>query len=142
MSERTAPDVVVYICTNCVPAGARLARCWEQAGQRVMVREIPCGGKVDAQYLMDAFEGGLSGVCVVVCPEGECQLVEGNYRARVRVGLVRRLLGEFGMEPERAVLLHAAGDETAGQLEERFRRAVAGMVALGPSPVRRAGVAR
>ena len=56
MSEALSPDVVVYLCTNCTPQGAHLPRQWNQDGARVLVREVPCSGKMDAQYLLHAIE--------------------------------------------------------------------------------------
>jgi coenzyme F420-reducing hydrogenase delta subunit len=102
---------------------------------RVAVREVPCSGKVDGQYLLHAFEGKARGLCVVACPVGECQLAEGNYRAEVRVRTVRRLLAEVGIQPERLELLHADRGESAQGFEERVRQAAARIAALGPSPI-------
>ncbi len=76
------PDVVVYVCCNCIPQGKRLPRQWTQQGAHVLVREVPCSGKMDAQYLMHAIEGGVRGLCVVACPKGECHLAQGNIRRR------------------------------------------------------------
>ncbi len=118
------PDVIVYTCCNCVPAGGRLPRQWKQDGAHVVVREMPCSGKVDAQYLLHAFEGGGQGLCVVTCPAGECHLGQGNYRAEVRIHTVKRMLVEIGLEPERAELLHFSCKEPLERLEQLVRDAV------------------
>ena len=81
MAVSVSPDVIVYVCTNCIPQGGRLPRQWLQGGARVRVHEIPCSGKMDGQYLFHALEGGARGICVVACPKGECHLAQGNYRA-------------------------------------------------------------
>jgi coenzyme F420-reducing hydrogenase delta subunit len=135
MPEALAPDVVVYVCANCLPPGGRLPRQWHQDGARVLVREVPCSGKSDGQYLLHALEGGGRGLCVVACPRGECHLAQGNYRAEIRVHTIRRLLAEIGLEPDRAQLLHAGPDDSTDQLEQRVREAVAGICALGESPL-------
>lgn len=77
-----------------------MPRQWKHCGMGVQVREVPCSGKIDGQYLMHAFEGGAPGVCVVACPKGECMLAQGNHRAEVRVNTVKNLLGEVGLNPE------------------------------------------
>ena len=135
MSQLGSPDVVVYVCANCQPSPGWLPRQWTHDGLRVAVREVPCSGKVDGQYLLHAFEGKARGLCVVACPVGECQLAEGNYRAEVRVRTVRRLLAEVGIQPERLELLHADRGESAQGFEERVRQAAARIAALGPSPI-------
>ena len=69
MAEPVCPDVMVYVCRNAIPEGGRLPRQWKQDGVHVLVREVPCSGKIDAQYLFHALEGGVHGVCVVACPK-------------------------------------------------------------------------
>ena len=141
MAESVCPDVVVYLCRNCIPQGGRLSPQWRQQGAHVLVREVPCSGKVDAQYLFHALEAGCKGLCVVACPEGECTLAEGNYRAEVRIRTVRRLLAEIGLEPARAELLHASPDDPPERLNQLVREAVARFCALGESPMRQEPVA-
>ena len=135
MSNSLSPDVVVYLCTNCIPQGADLPRQWDQEGARVLVREVPCSGKTDGQYLMHAMEGGARGLCVVACPKGDCRLSQGNYRAEVRVLTVRRLLEEIGLPPERAQMVHFSPDDPPRQLEQLVRSTVERICALGENPL-------
>jgi coenzyme F420-reducing hydrogenase delta subunit len=90
----------VYYCSsvfegNVVPA--ELA----DLGMRddVVLESVPCGGRIDPRYLLKAFEGGASGVCVITCPLGDCKLMEGNIRAIHRVELARGYLTEAGIDP-------------------------------------------
>ena len=136
MAELVCPDVIVYVCTNCTADAGRLPRQWSHHGAHVMVREVPCSGKMDGQYLLHALEGGVRGLCVVACPKGECRLAQGNYRAEVRIGTLRRLLAEIGLEPERVELLHASPDGPFEQFEGMVRDAVERLCALGESPIR------
>lgn len=138
MPETLSPDVVVYACTNCLPQGGRLPRQWKQDRARVLVREVPCSGKMDALYLLHAIEGGGRGLCVVACPKGECHLAEGNYRAEIRIRTVQRLLAEIGLEPERAELVHCPADAAVQEIEQLIRGAVQRICALGESPLRAA----
>jgi coenzyme F420-reducing hydrogenase delta subunit len=69
----------------------------ELNGCELRVISLPCSGKVDKLYLVKAFETGADGVAVVTCGMGECRYLEGNLRARNRVGAVDDLLGEIGM---------------------------------------------
>ena len=124
MAQAVSPDILIHVCQNCIPGGGQLPRQWVQDGLHVVVRQVPCSGKTDAQYLFHAFEGGASAVCVVACPAGECRLAQGNYRAQVRVGMVRRLMQEIGVEPDRIALVHCSKDDPAGRLERLTREAV------------------
>lgn len=136
MAEPVCPDLIVYLCSNCVPEGGRLPRQWRQEGAHVLVREVPCTGKIDVQYLFRALEGGTRGVCVVACPRGKCSLVEGNYRAEVRVRTVQRLLAEGGIEPGRVELLHCSPDDPPDRFAELVRDAVKRLRVFGESPMR------
>ena len=138
MSEALSPDVVVYLCTNCIPQGLNLPRQWDQDGTRILVREIPCSGKMDGQYLLHALEGGARGLCVVACPKGDCHLSQGNYRAEIRVHTVQRLLAEIGLSPERAQLVHFSSADPPQQLEQLVRGTVERICALGENPLRAA----
>ena len=135
MLKTLSPEILVYICTNCVPQGAHLPRQWRQNDTHILVREVPCTGKMDAQYLMHALEGGGQGCCVVACPKGDCHLAQGNYRAEIRVHTVQRLLGEIGLEPERVELLNVRPDTSVQQTEQLVRGAVGRLCAVGESPL-------
>ncbi len=135
MPVAVSPDVVVYVCTNCIPQSGRLPRQWNCNDARVLVREVPCSGKTDGQYLFHVLEGGGRGVCVVTCPRGECHLAQGNYRAEVRIRTVQKLLTEVGLQPERAELLHVSPDDPPEQFEQLVRSAVERICALGESPL-------
>ena len=135
MPELLSPDVVVYVCANCLPQGVQLPRQWQVDGARILVREVPCSGKMDAQYMMHGLEGGGRGCCVVACPKGECHLAQGNYRAELRVHTIQRLLGEIGLEAEPVELLHVSPDEDARGTEQLVRSAVRRICTVGESPL-------
>ena len=145
MAEPVQPDIIVYACQSCIPEGESVPRQWKQDGVHVLLREVPCSGKIDAQYLFHALEAGGQGLCVVTCSRGNCSLGQGNYRAEVRVHTVRRLLAEIGLEPERVELLHCDSDDRPGHLGERVddlvRGAVQRLCTLGESPIRSADAA-
>jgi len=135
MPEALSPHVVVYLCTNCIPTGVDLPRQWNQDGARVLVREVPCSGKMDGQYLLHALEGGARGLCVVACPKGECHLSQGNYRAEIRVHTVRRLLEEIGLPPEMARLIHFPRTDSPLHFEQLVRSTVESICAVKAIPL-------
>jgi F420-non-reducing hydrogenase iron-sulfur subunit len=135
MPEPVTANAVVNVCRNCIPAAGHLPQQWKQGGLHVLVREIPCSGKIDAQYLLHALEGVTHGFCVVACPKGDCHFGEGNCRAEVRIRTIQRLLEEMGLEPERAELLHCSPEEPVSKLEQSVRETVRRLSALGRIPV-------
>jgi len=70
--------------------------------------------------------------------EGECHYLEGNFRAKSRVGRAKKLLEEIGLEPDRVEMYNIASSEGP-----RFAEIVAEMTekikALGPNPLKQRG---
>ncbi|HVO66619.1 MAG TPA: hydrogenase iron-sulfur subunit [Syntrophales bacterium] len=62
---------------------------------------VMCSGKVDTTHIMNAFREGADGVLILGCPDKECHFQTGNYQARKRILLLRKVLKEFGIEPDR-----------------------------------------
>jgi F420-non-reducing hydrogenase iron-sulfur subunit len=126
-------EAIIYVCHNSRPADVSPAALEEQArqaagGLRVAVRETPCSGKMDVNYILRAFEGGARGVGLVTCPLAQCRLAEGNRRAQVRTRHLRALLDEIGLGGDRVVLLHRSMgpvNDLARQVVDAARRIAA-----------------
>jgi coenzyme F420-reducing hydrogenase delta subunit len=129
MVQQSIPDVLFYLCKNCIPEGGKLLAQWTESGVHVRVKEIPCSGKIDAQYILHSLEGGVGGVCVMTCPHGECTLSQGNYRAEIRIKTVQRLLTEIGDDPRRVDLIQCPADAAIegikGLISDAVRRLAA-----------------
>ena len=135
MAEPLVPDVAVNVCHNCIPKASKLPRQWKQGPRLIVLRELPCSGKVDLQYLLHTLEGVRGGVCVVACPPGKCRLAQGNHRAEVRIGTLRRLLTEIGLESERAELVHCSAEDSPARFEQTVREATERILKLSPNPL-------
>jgi coenzyme F420-reducing hydrogenase delta subunit len=130
------PLILAFCCHYCAYAAADLAGSMRLAyPDNVRVLRLPCTGKVEVDYFMAAFERGADGVIVAGCLEGGCHYLEGNLRARKRVGRARQLLAEIGLEPERLEMFNLSSAEGP-----RFAEIVTTMVQrlkrLGPSRLR------
>ncbi|MGW8255877.1 MAG: hydrogenase iron-sulfur subunit [Thermoguttaceae bacterium] len=136
MASTPCPDIIVYVCHRSIPQGKTLPRQWKKNGAHVLVHEVPCSGKMDGQYLMHAFEGGASGVCVVACPKGECHLGQGNYRAEIRLRTIQRLLAEIGLEAQRAELIRFSPDDYREQFDQLINDFVERIRVLGNSRIK------
>jgi coenzyme F420-reducing hydrogenase delta subunit len=101
-----------------------LPRQWIHAGMHIRIKLIPCSGKIDAQYILHAFEGGVGRIGIITCPEGKCTLSQGNYRAQMRTATVRRLLEEIGLDPASIQLIRCTGNETVGSIREMINEIV------------------
>lgn len=123
------PRIVAFLCNWCSYTGADLAGIsripWSPA---VRVVRVMCTGRVDPTWIVQAFRLGADGVIVSGCHPGDCHYLDGNRKALRRVHLLRRLLADFGIEPERLRLASVSASEgeqwarVASETETEIRR--------------------
>ena len=143
-AELFEPRIIAFFCTWCTYTAADLAGTARMRyAPNVRVVRLMCSGRVDPQFVLAAFREGADGVLIGGCHPGDCHYEQGNYNAWRRVELLRPLLGEMGIEPERLRLEWISASEgdkvrrVCNEMTEQVRR-------LGPlqlSPVPRPHVA-
>ena len=127
------PKIVAFCCNFCAFAAADLAGAMRlQYPPNVRIIKVPCTGKVDAIYLMKAFEDGADAVFVAGCLEGECHYLEGNLRAKKRITYVKKLLAEVAIEPERAEMFNLSS-AMGGRFVEIVEEMTEKVKKLGPT---------
>ena len=129
------PKIVAFLCRWCAYAGADLAGTSRlKYPPNVVPIRVPCSGRVEPSWVVDALREGADGVLIGGCHPGDCHYVSGNYKARRRVYLLKKILPELGIEPERVRLEWVSASEG-----KRFAQVVADFVAqlkkLGPISV-------
>ncbi len=72
-----------------------------------------CSSRVDPELILKAFERGAWGVLVAGCHPGDCHYQNGNYKTQRRIFLLRKLLSDFGIEPDRLRLEWISASEGA-----------------------------
>lgn len=137
-TERFEPQIVAFCCTYCAYAAADLAGSMRlRYPTNVKIVKMPCTGKIDAQYILRAFEKGADGVYVAGCREGNCHFLEGNINAKRRVQYLKKVLDEIGIGGDRLEMFNMSAAEgprfaeVANQMTEKIR-------GLGPSPLSKA----
>jgi F420-non-reducing hydrogenase iron-sulfur subunit len=126
------PRIVAFFCNWCTYLAADLAGTSRvKYAPNIRVIRTMCSGRVDPQFVLDAFARGADGVLIGGCHPGDCHYQEGNYKALRRVHMLRRVLHEMGIEDERFRLEWISASEA-----ERLKAVVNDMVekvrALGP----------
>ena len=102
MAEEFEPKIVAFLCKWCSSAGSDLAGVSRmQYPSNVVPITVMCSGSISPLYILSAFNKGADGVLVSGCHPGDCHYIKGNYYARRRIALVKRLLEYIGLEPER-----------------------------------------
>jgi F420-non-reducing hydrogenase iron-sulfur subunit len=130
------PEITVFSCIYCAYMAADTAGALrQQYPANVKIIRLPCTGKVDAQYLLNAFEKGADGVYVVGCTLGNCHHERGNERGKARLERTKQILAKVGIQPERLEMFFVSGAmgatfaRIAGEMTERIKE-------LGPNPLK------
>lgn len=136
--ENFEPVIVGFLCNWCSYAGADLAGVSRiQYPPNIRVIRVMCSGRVDPVFILEAFKNGADGVLVAGCHlPSDCHYLAGNFKALRSVILLKRVLKEFGIEPERLWLEWISASEG-----DKFAKVVSEMVKeikkLGPNPLKR-----
>jgi F420-non-reducing hydrogenase iron-sulfur subunit len=139
MSENNGfePRIIGFLCNWCSYAGADLAGVSRiQYPTNIRIIRVMCSGRIDPAFVLEAFKDGADGVLVAGCHlPSDCHYISGNFKALRRITLLKKVLENFGVEPERLRLEWISASEG-----DKFASVVKNMVddikKLGPSPLR------
>lgn len=96
------PKIVAFFCNWCTYTAADLAGVSRlKYAPNVKVIRIMCSGRVDPQFILQAFASGADGVLIGGCHPGDCHYSEGNYKMLRRFRLLKRMLHSLGIDDER-----------------------------------------
>ena len=102
MADDFEPKIVAFLCKWCSSAGSDLAGVSRmQYPPNVIPITVMCSGSISPLYILSAFKKGADGILVSGCHPGDCHYIKGNYYARRRIALVKKLLEYIGLEPQR-----------------------------------------
>jgi coenzyme F420-reducing hydrogenase delta subunit len=130
--EGWRPRIVAFCCHWCTYTGADLAglnRMNYPADVRVL--RVPCSGRINPQFVIEALNKGCDAVLVCGCHPGDCHYVSGNYYTRRRMLVFKRLLEFEGLEPERFQVRWISGAE-AGKFRDTVTEVCEQVRKLGP----------
>lgn len=131
-AEPFKPKVLAFTCKWCTYAGADLAglnRMKYPADIRLL--RVPCSGRVNPQFVLEALQRGCDGVIVCGCHPGDCHYSTGNYYAKRRMMVYKRLLEYIGLEPDRFQIRWISGAE-AGKFRDVITEFCNRITELGP----------
>jgi F420-non-reducing hydrogenase iron-sulfur subunit len=130
--DKKRPQIIAFVCNWCSYAGADKAGGQKlQYPANVKLVRVMCSGRVDPHMVMHAFRKGADGVMVLGCHPGDCHYRSGNMKALRRFTLFKRMLVQFGIEPDRFKLDWVSAGES-----KKFQEVAAAMsetiAKLGP----------
>lgn len=135
------PTIIGFLCNWCAYAGADLAGVSRfQYPPNLRIIRVMCTGRVDPAFIIEAMKNGADGVLVAGChTPADCHYLAGNFKAERRVLLLKKVLEQFGIEPDRLRLewiSAAEGDKFASVVREM----VEDLKKMGPNPFKAGGI--
>jgi len=130
------PKIIGFLCNWCSYAGADLCGVSRyQYPTNIRAVRVMCSTRISPHLVLDIFKAGADGVLLGGCHIGDCHYITGNYYTEKRVRLMKRLLEESGLEPDRLRLEWVSASEG-----EKFSKVVTEFTehirTLGPSKVK------
>jgi F420-non-reducing hydrogenase iron-sulfur subunit len=123
---------VAFFCNWCTYTAADLAgvsRMKYAANTRTI--RLMCSGRIDPQFILDAFAKGADGVLIGGCHPNDCHYGEGNYKMLRRFQLLKRMLKDLGIAEDRFRLewiSAAEGEKVKSVINDMVQK----ITALGP----------
>jgi F420-non-reducing hydrogenase iron-sulfur subunit len=109
MENKFNPEIIAFCCHYCAYAAADLAGSMRlDYPASIKIVEMPCSGKVDPIYILQALEDGADGVLVAGWLPGDCHYLEGNLQARRRIEFIQKKIEEIGLDSKRVKMINVS----------------------------------
>ena len=97
------PKIVAFLCNWCAYSGADLAGVSRlKYPPNVVPIRVMCSGRVDPQFVLEAFRNGADGVFIGGChTPTDCHYINGNFKTYKRTVVLKRMLEQMGINPKR-----------------------------------------
>ncbi len=130
------PRIAAFFCNWCTYTASDLAgvsRLKYPASIRVI--RIMCSGRLDPQFVVEAYAEGADAVLIGGCHPGDCHYATGNYKCLRRYHILQKYLQQMGIEAERLRLEWISASE-GKKLAEVVNEMTDTIKKLGPSKIK------
>jgi len=118
------PKIIAFLCNWCsYECADSVGRAQKEYPSILRIVRVMCSGRIDPQFIIEAFRRGAAGVLILGCHPGDCHYKEGNYQAMKKYTLLREVLSQFGIDKDRFRLDWVSAKET-----DKFIKIVSEMV--------------
>jgi coenzyme F420-reducing hydrogenase delta subunit len=131
--EKFEPRIAAFFCNWCTYGGADLAGVSRlQYPPNLRAIRLPCTGRMNPNFILQAFRQGADGVWVSGCHPGDCHYIAGNMFARRRFTVLKNLLEYAGLEEGRLHFSWISSAE-ATKFQQTVIQVTEAVKALGPA---------
>ena len=137
MDKDFKPNIVGFLCNWCSYAGADLAGSNKlEIKPFLSVVKVMCSSRVNSNLVLTSFLWGADGVLIAGCHPGDCHYEKGNYYARRRFALLKKIMESLTLEPQRLQLSWVSASE-GKRYAEVVNKFAEDITKIGPSPFRK-----
>jgi len=130
------PTIIAFVCNWCTYTAADLAGTSRLTyPPNVRMIRMMCTGMVDPKYVIKALLEGADAILISGCHPGDCHYINGNYKARRSVKLLKEILPRFGCD-ERRLKLTWIGASEGVDFAKTIKEMVTEIKELGPNDFR------
>ncbi len=106
------PRIVGFLCNWCTYAAADMAGASRKdISPSLNVIRVMCSSRIDHNLLLTTYFNGADGILVAGWHPGDCHYQVGNYYARRRYALLKKVMETLKLEPERLQLSWISASE-------------------------------
>ena len=137
MTEKFEPQIIVFACNWCSYAGADMAGVTRlQYPPNVRIIRVMCSGRIELEFILNAFKQGADGVLICGCHPGDCHYLTGNENARNLIeDVAYPIVSCLGIGRERLSLEWVSASE-GPRFAELMTEFTEHIKALGKSPLK------
>jgi len=96
-----SPVILTFCCDHCsYEAADKAGSLRKEYPDAFRIIRVPCTGRIEPEFLLEALLHA-DAVLILGCHPGNCHFKVGNYEARKRYGLIKRVLRESGLDESR-----------------------------------------
>ncbi len=128
MKTEQKPKITLFHCLNSFKETASMFD-----GCEAKTVKMACSSMTKDLYLLKAFESGADAVVVLVCAEEGCRFAQGSIRAKKRVGFVKNILDEIGLDGRRLSIFNTTAKDENG-IKQIIHNTLTDLERLGPNP--------
>ena len=135
MEKKFKPNIVGFLCNWCSYAGADLAGSSKaDVDSSLSVIRVMCSSRVNSNLILSSLLWGSDGVLVAGCHPGDCHYEQGNYYARRRFALLKKITEVLNIEPDRIQLswISASEGKRYAEIVNKFADDIS---KVGPNPL-------
>jgi len=108
--EKGEPKILALLCEGC---GYKSVDDAAQANMEYSPNILPlgvrCGGAIDTQLILEAFNRGFDGITICKCADGHCSNIVGNTDLDRRANLFREILRSRGINDDLLRIVDSGG---------------------------------